>query len=92
MKAEIKLKRIGLAAQKFRGKTSGQKLMWSEEFRAKVLALIADGVGITKLSRATGIDRHPCGMANRNQNQQGPVLRSSKWLTVQSPLASQEVL
>ena|SRR5258708_38560434 len=55
MNPEIKLKRIGLAARKFRGKHSGQKLRWPEEFRAKVLALITAGVGITRLSRSTGI-------------------------------------
>ena len=55
MSPEIKLKRIGLVARKFRGRTSGQKLRWPDEFRQKVLSLAANGVSVTKLSEATGI-------------------------------------
>lgn len=55
MSPEIKLRRLGLAAQKFRSKTSGQKLRWPDRFRGKVLALMGNGVSALKLSRATGI-------------------------------------
>jgi hypothetical protein len=55
MSPEIKLRRIGVAARKFRGKTSGQKLRWPDKFQEKVLAVMVSGVSVMKVSRATGI-------------------------------------
>lgn len=55
MSPEIKLKRIGLAARKFKSKTSGGRILWPEEFRQRVIALIIEGIGLTALSQATGI-------------------------------------
>ncbi len=55
MSPEIKLKRIGLSARKFKDKTSGQRLRWPEELRLKVVALMAEGIGLTQLSETTGI-------------------------------------
>lgn len=55
MKVEIKLKRLAIAAQKFRSKTSGGRLRWPEDFQKKTTALIKNGIGVSELSRATGI-------------------------------------